>query len=438
MIRSKNLFSVDIYIFAATLSLMVIGILFIYSSGVSSTGIVFSREYIRQIIWVSGGTGLLILISMINYERFRDWSFYIFAAVVLLLIITLFFGKVVNGARSWLGIGNLGIQPSEFMKIAYIFFFATILERNRMNNSSLRTFFLYVLLLLLPIGLVMLQPDMGTAMVFFPIFLIMGYIGGLRIRHLLFLFLTAVVLIISTLLPVWYNYASEVQRSVFLDFLTNDRLVLSLLGSMGGAAVIALVGFWVYKRGYFYWIVYALFSLMLGVGGSLLGRSVLREYQLMRIIVFLNPNIDPRGAGWNIIQSVTAVGSGGVWGKGFLQGTQSHYRYLPQQSTDFIFSILSEEWGFAGALLVFSLFLVILIRGLYILWNAKDNFAVCAGAGILGMIFFHFAINVGMAIGIMPITGIPLFFLSYGGSSLWTALIGTGFLMSVYSRRYWT
>jgi rod shape determining protein RodA len=156
----------------------------------------------------------------------------------------------------------------------------------------------------------------------------------------------------------------------------------------------------------------------------------------MRLIVFLNPEVDPRGAGWNIIQSQTAIGSGGVMGKGFLQGTQSHYRYLPQQSTDFIFSIMAEEWGFVGAIAVFSLFGIILIRGLYIVSIAKDRFAVYIGSGVLGMIFFHFMINIGMAMGIMPVTGIPLFFLSYGGSSLWTALIGVGLIMSIYQHRY--
>jgi rod shape determining protein RodA len=190
------------------------------------------------------------------------------------------------------------------------------------------------------------------------------------------------------------------------------------------------------KKEHFYWLAYATLILLLAISGSLLFRKVLKEYQIMRLIVFLNPSVDPRGAGWNIIQSVTAVGSGGLWGKGFLQGTQSHYRYIPQQSTDFIFSILSEEWGFVGILIVFALFLVILTRGILIIKNTKDRFASITAAGIVGMIFFHFAVNVGMAIGIMPITGIPLFFLSYGGSSLWTVLISIGILMNFYIRRY--
>ena len=156
----------------------------------------------------------------------------------------------------------------------------------------------------------------------------------------------------------------------------------------------------------------------------------------MRLVVFLKPEVDPRGSGRNIIQSLTAVGSGGLTGKGYLQGTQSHYQYLPQRSTDFIFSIIAEEWGFLGSFAVLLLFGIILVRGIFILFNARDSFGVFIGAGVLTMIFFHMMINIGMAIGIMPITGIPLLFLSYGGSSLWTAVIGMALLQNIYLNRY--
>ena len=161
----------------------------------------------------------------------------------------------------------------------------------------------------------------------------------------------------------------------------------------------------------------------------------MKNYQIMRLIIFLKPDIDPRGSGWNIIQSITAVGSGGFWGKGFLHGTQSHYRFLPQQSTDFIFSILAEEWGFVGCTLVFILFLTILMRGIYVVYKSRENYAILIGSGIVGMIFFHVMVNIGMAVGIMPVTGIPLFFLSYGGSSLWTALISVAVLNNINMHR---
>ena len=165
-------------------------------------------------------------------------------------------------------------------------------------------------------------------------------------------------------------------------------------------------------------------------------QHVLRDYQIMRLIVFLDPEIDPRGTGWHIIQSITAVGSGGLGGKGYLQGTQSHYRFLPQQSTDFIFSIIAEEWGFFGGLIILALFTVILLRGIYIIWTAKDRYGMIVGAGIIGMIFFHMVVNIGMTMGIMPITGIPLLFVSYGGSAMLNALISVGILLNIHQRRY--
>ena len=156
----------------------------------------------------------------------------------------------------------------------------------------------------------------------------------------------------------------------------------------------------------------------------------------MRLIVFLDPYVDPRGSGWNIIQSVTAVGSGGPFGKGYLRGTQSHYRYLPQQSTDFIFSIMAEELGFIGSIAVYALFAVLIGRAMYIGINARDRFGGYLTAGVAMMLFLHFAVNVGMAIGVMPITGIPLYLLSYGGSALWTAMGSIGLVMAVYHHRY--
>ena len=170
--------------------------------------------------------------------------------------------------------------------------------------------------------------------------------------------------------------------------------------------------------------------------GSIAVRAVLRDYQIMRLAIFVDPQLDPRGAGWNILQSITAIGSGGLFGKGWLQGTQSQLQYLPQQSTDFIFSILAEEWGFLGGVFVLGLFLVVLLRGLSVVWGAREDYPLLAGTGVLVMLFFHVLVNVGMAMGIMPITGIPLMLLSYGGSSLWTALAATGILMNINRRRH--
>jgi rod shape determining protein RodA len=177
-------------------------------------------------------------------------------------------------------------------------------------------------------------------------------------------------------------------------------------------------------------------AVILSLGMSFVARRVLKEYQIMRLIVFLDPEVDPQGAGWHIIQSITAIGSGGLAGKGYLQGTQSHYRFLPQQSTDFIFSIFTEEWGFLGGLLVFVLFLLICLRLVRIMKITADSFGAYIAAGLSGVYIFHFLINVGMTMGIMPVTGIPLLFMSYGGSSVLSAMSGIGLAMSIYVRRY--
>ncbi len=189
--------------------------------------------------------------------------------------------------------------------------------------------------------------------------------------------------------------------------LADPDILKYLLPAAVVVAGLAALGYRSFRRRYFFWISWT-------AGGfvrcrlSLLVRLVLKDYQIMRLVIFVNPRLDPQGAGWNIIQSVTAIGSGGLFGKGFLHGTQSHYQFLPQQSTDFIFSILAEEWGFLGALVVFGLFVVLLLRGMGLIWAAREDYALLVGTGILTMIFFHLLVNVGMAMGIMPITGIPL------------------------------
>jgi rod shape determining protein RodA len=236
-------------------------------------------------------------------------------------------------------------------------------------------------------------------------------------------------------LPLWQTYI--LKRSIAtLAILSDSRFVIITILGLSLIFLIAVFGSLRYKKRYFYWIAYIAVIVIVGLGVSCAAKKVLKEYQIMRLIVFLDPNVDPRGSGWNIIQSVTAIGSGGIWGKGYLQGTQSHYRFLPQQSTDFIFSIFSEEWGLLGGILVFGLFLVISLRFIKIMKSTQDPYGSFIVAGLSAMFIFHFLINVGMTMGIMPITGIPLLFMSYGGSSLITAMAGIGIALSIFVRRY--
>jgi len=236
-------------------------------------------------------------------------------------------------------------------------------------------------------------------------------------------------------LPFWQ---SSIMNNTMpaLMMLANSRFVAAGCMILLLIAAIAWIGYARYEKRYFYWIRYCAGILIVALGGSFMAQKVLKQYQVMRLIVFLDPNVDPRGFGWQIIQSITAIGSGGPFGKGYLQGTQSHYRYLPEQSTDFIFSILSEEWGFAGGVLVFALFLIIFLRLVRIMQITSDSFGTYIAAGLVYMYAFHFVVNVGMTMGIMPITGIPLMFVSYGGSAVLSSMIGIGLAMSIHVRRY--
>ncbi len=435
IIRLKAAFEdLDINIIVATVALLVIGVLSIYSSGITAEGLLVSNDYIKQIIW--GGTGLILMIvfSVIDYQRLKDYSPVIYAVFLVLLVGVKLFGKVVNNSRSWIGVGDVGGQPSEFSKLAVILFLAQYLESSE-HDSGLKRLLISFAIILLPVGLILLQPDFGTALVFFPILISMIIVARLDRRYIVFIIAMALGAFIMTILPLWEKDILKTPTS-FLFVLYQAPYVFYVLGGCAIVFILAAWGWLSYKKSYYFWIAYATLILLGSVAAGVMAHKVLKDYQMMRLMVFMDPSIDPRGSGWNIIQSMTAIGSGGFLGKGFLQGTQSHYRYLPEQSTDFIFSIIGEEAGFIGGLVVFGLFFVLLSRCVSIMRTVRDHYALYVVAGISGMLFFHFIVNVGMVMGIMPITGIPLFFLSYGGSSLWVILIAMGIVLGISSRRY--
>ena len=422
--------ALDPILLLASLALVAIGILFVYSSGVNSAGVSVSNEWLKQIVWAGSGCALLVVFAVNNHQRYKPRTPYIFLAALALLVLTLLLGREVNGARSWLGIGDLGIQPSEFAKLATILFMAAYLSEIGNGIAELPRFLLALLVAAAPMGLILLQPDMGTGMVYFPIFLIMALIAGARIRHLLFVGVVALLTMVFAAIPAVQRLRAAAEPGIW-RLITDAGVAPYTLLVVGVVTALAAVGQRVFRRAYYYWLMYGAALLGLSVAGGLLMSMVLKEYQIMRLVIFVNPWVDPRGAGWNIIQSVTAVGAGGLSGTGFLQGTQSHLRYLPQQSTDFIFSILAEESGFLGGIVVLVLFGVVIGRGIVIMYAAGDQFATLVAAGVVAMLLFHTVVNVGMAMGVLPITGIPLMLVSYGGSSLWTALIGIGLLSNI-------
>jgi rod shape determining protein RodA len=389
----------------------------------------------RQIIWGVTSAAIAIILAMTDYRRFYYISHYLYIITMVLLIYTCLAGHVVNGAKAWIGIGSFGIQTSEVAKITTIVFLAQFLDSTKSEKNQLSRFLISCAITFAPMLVILLQPDLGTSLVFIPILLAMAFVANVPARYIMFLLLVIMTTGVLLVLPLWQEAISKT-ANIFITMLAGAKFILLFVLLFGAIFALSLFGFSKYKRKYFYWICYGTSISALSLLASFAARKVLKTYQLMRLIVFLDPNVDPRGAGWHIIQSKTAIGSGGLFGKGYLQGTQSHYRFLPTQSTDFIFSIIAEEWGLIGGVIIFALFLLICFRLMRILKSTLDPFGMYICAGVASVYFFHFIINVGMTMGIMPITGIPLLFMSYGGSALLSAMCGIGICLSVYMRRF--
>ena len=431
----EKLASIDFPLLAAPAILTVFGILFIYSSGITSTGELVSTEYIRQIIWGCAGLAAAILLALFDYRRLYFISHYLYIVTLVLLVYTGVAGHVVNGAKAWIGVGTFGIQTSEFAKFTTIIFLAQYLDSTQRAKNEFVRFLISCVIVFAPMIIILLQPDLGTALVFIPILLTMTFVANITARYIIFTLITIVLTGVLLVLPPWQEMLLK-SNIVLISLLDSKKFILLFAVLMTVILALAIIGFFTYKKRYFYWIGFAVLMLLLSVCLSFAARKVLKPYQIMRLIVFLDPNVDPRGSGWHIIQSITAIGSGGLFGKGYLQGTQSHYRFLPTQSTDFIFSIFAEEWGLIGGVLVFALFLLINFRLIRILKSTSDPFGMYIAAGVCSVYFFHFIINVGMTMGIMPITGIPLLFMSYGGSALLSAMCGVGLCLSIYVQRF--
>ena len=403
-INLRRFSNFDYILFLCMLFLPIIGIMFIYSSSVDFQGILTKKEYIKQLTWFISGIGLFFVILIFyDYVRLKDRSFLIYAFGLILLIITRFFGLPSRGSYSWLGIKDkFGIQPSEFMKLMYIIFLAYFLDKSK-NMAPLKRFIIALIIMLIPVALILAQPDLGTASVYIPIFLIVCFMAGIEIRHIMFFFIMGCLTVVLTLLPLWQTLILK-QTTVITKVINSSSLVLIISSTFLVCALISLLGLILTRKKYYYWIIYGFSILILSFLGAFIGVHKLQKYQIMRLIVFLNPQVDPLDNGWNIIQSITAIGSG--------------------------------EWGFLfGGMVIFALYAIIFLRIISCIKHCEDMFGRLIATGILAMFFFHFLVNIGMAMGIMPITGIPLLFLSYGGSSLWMSMIAIAIIMSINLRQ---
>lgn len=324
----------------------------------------------RHLVGVLIGLVPLVLFWALDYKVLQHWTGPLGALMLVLLTAVLLpgFGVMVNGQRNWLGIGSLRLfQPSEPAKLLLIVILATVIARYKGRIEKPSEVAHILAYLAVPLALIMLEPDLGTVLVFVVIAAGMLLVGGLK--------------------PRWFA-------------------VFALV------AVVLVAGVW--------------------------QTGILKRYQKDRLAVFIDPSVDPKGAGYNLAQSKIAIGSGGLTGKGLGSGTQSSLNFIPERHTDFIFAVLGEELGFLGAIVLLGLYLALLITALEISASSRDLYGALIAAGLISMWLFQVLVNMGMTIGIMPVTGIPLPFMSFGGSFMVTNLAGVGMLLSVWSRRYGT
>jgi rod shape determining protein RodA len=368
----------------------------VYDSQVEKSIFDFSISSGKQLIWIGTAIGLITLIMVADYRFFENLSLIIYLIFLLILVVTPFLGKEVNGQILSIGVGDFRIQPGEFAKFATALALAKVMERPTFDLSKRNYQLIAFGVLLVPVALILLQPDTGTAMVYFSL-LIMFYREGL---------------------PQWYYGLGIGAVGITL-------LALGVDNNLYLAAIIVLVVGGLIYLGKKSWQRILAFSLI-GIGLIAYIYSIdfvvskLPMHQQNRVMVLFNPDIDPLGVGWNVTQSKIAIGSGGLFGKGYLEGTQTKFDFVPEQDTDFIFCTLGEEFGWLGSFVVISLFSGLLYRLVIMAERQKTRFSRIYGYGVISIILFHFMVNIAMTIGLFPVVGIPLPFFSYGGSSLWS------------------
>jgi rod shape determining protein RodA len=350
----------------------------------------------RQLMFIVTSGILIAAILIIDRQFYETFAYIIYGIILFLLLLVPIIGKEVGGNKAWLGIGSFGVQPSEFAKFATVLVVAKFIGSIGFKMDNLRNQAILFALIGAPLLLILLQKDYGTAMVFL-VFLIVFYREGMS-PFLILIGLGGAVLFILTLL-VENNWILYISIGVIwgITILMNRRKKIKTMILITAGAVV---------------LVFMISSVEMIF-------NLLEKHHQRRIVSMLNPDSDPLGYGWNVTQSKIAIGSGGFFGKGFLEGTQTKFEFVPEQSTDFIFCTIGEEHGWIGSLFTISLFIALLLRIIFLAERQKNRFARVYGYSVACIFFFHFSVNIGMTVGLFPVIGIPLPFFSYGGSSLW-------------------
>lgn len=400
MRNETNIFrNIDWWIIGIYMALVFIGWLNIYAAVYDEQHqsiFDFSQSYGKQLIWIITGFAIGLFILLIDSKFFSQFAYGIYGISILLLIAVLVAGQEVSGAKAWFVIGSFKLQPSEITKFATNLAIAKYLSSIDIDMRKKSTRITAIFIFLIPTAIILLQNDTGSAMVY-AAFVFVMYREGLS-GNILILGLIAMVLFVLALLInqfVLIGIAAGILAILFFFMRRNTRNIITLISILAAISAFTLT-------------VDYLFD------------NVLEDHQRTRINVLLGKELDLKGAGYNVNQSKIAIGSGGFIGKGFLQGTQTKYNFVPEQSTDFIFCTVGEEWGFFGTSIVVGLFLFLLIRVIILAERQRSRFARIYGYGVALILFMHFLINIGMTIGLLPVIGIPLPFISYGGSSLWS------------------
>ncbi len=394
----------DIAALISTLVLTAIGLMSVYSATYQSS---MSSNFNHQVAAAVIGVAIMLAIAFTSnrFVSFIAWPAYILAIVLLLAVLAI--GHTVYGSKSWLVLAGFSIQPSEFAKLATILVLAKFFSGPRREARRARDLAIALGIVALPVALIMLQPDFGTGVVFFAVLFGMLLWCGADLFLLLAIAAPPVIAIVA-----------------FFGLL--PALIIA------GAAVVT---FFMFRRRLL--VTVAAAALCVGAAFSTnVVYSHMKPHQQKRIEVFLDPGKDPLGAGYNVLQAQLAVGSGGLIGKGFLQGTQTQLRYIPKQWTDFIYCVPTEEFGFIGGFLVITMFALLLWRGMWIASQTRQSFSSAVAAGIVSMFLFHAAVNMAMSMGVFPVMGIPLPFLSYGGTFLMVDLAAVGLLLNIYRTRF--
>jgi rod shape determining protein RodA len=432
--------SIDVWLVLAVFILLPISFCAIYSASFVY-GLSVRYIFVQASACCIGLVGLLFFTSF-NYQYYKHFSKVVYILSLMLLAAVLVFGSFKRGTKGWFDFGFISFQPVEIAKIMFILVLAAFLDVKAKISKTLPLLISTFAILMGHLILIMMQPDFSATLSYFPITLVLLFVVGVNPFYLFCIVVFGGLCVGIPLLDTFINLQLKfVQDGIFLTklaiFLKNDKSIIYIIFSL----LVFVIGMW-----RFLWKlkieipivcpVILCLSILLGTLASIPVKKSLKDYQRKRLIVFFNPNVDPKGAGYNIIQSKIAIGSGEILGKGFKKGTQTQLGFLPEQHTDFIFSVIGEEGGWLVSQATLIIYFLFIWRALVIAKESRDRYGSLVAIGIATMFTFYVVINIGMVMGIMPVTGIPLPLLSYGGSSMLSSLCAIGILCSISFRKH--